>query len=894
LLRPEVLDSLFAGVVVYGVDGTVLEANRTAIETLGLNRADVVGKPAWEVSWWSRTAESRSRVREALRRAAAGETVREDFLICTGENRFSVVDTMFQPLRASDGRIECVISSGVDVSARKQAEAALMTSEARLRGILDSSPDCVKTVDAECRLLDMNAIGLAVIEADSLEEVRGRSVLDLIDPPFRTMYQEGVAAVFSGTPTQQQYEIIGLKGTRRWLEQRAVPFYESDDPRRVRAMLAITRDVTERVRAERGLRTTANQLVDAQRIAKIGSWELDLTSNTLAWSDEIYRIFEIDPAAFGASYKAFLNAVHPDDRAAVDTAYKDSLASRTPYEIDHRLLMADGRVTWVRERCETDFDAEGRPLISRGTAQDITERVCAEHALRTTAKRLEDAQRIAKLGSWELDLTSNALGWSDEMYSIFEIDPALCDPTYEVVLDAIHPGDRAAVDKTFRDSLPNKSAYEIVHRLLMPDGRVKWVRARCETQFDKEGRPIISRGTAQDFTERKTTEDALRQSEATLATFLKVSPEAIIVTDEKARITVFSTGAEAIFGYAAHEVIGREVECLMPEQVRDLHGKHVQGFRESRATAQIMSERSEIAGRRKNGEEFPAEASLSKLKTPLGMYFAAVLRDISSQRAIHKDLVAARIAAESANEAKSRFIANMSHELRTPLNVIIGFSELMMGQCFGALGDPRYREYAADIRKSGEHLLSLINEILDISRIEAGSIELNEEAPLEVEELMDHCTRWVAARAADTGVALRTEIAPETPALRGDPRLLAQILLNLISNALKFTPAGGLVTVRASVAANGGVEIAVADTGIGMSPQQLERVGEPFLQFDDDKGRKGEGTGLGVSIAKRLTELHGGELTIESAVGRGTTMTLRLPKARSVARTAPQVAARAS
>jgi PAS domain S-box-containing protein len=649
---------------------------------------------------------------------------------------------------------------------RSELNQALAASEARLRAILDSSPDCVKTVDAECRLLDMNAVGLAMIEAGSLEEVKGKCVLELIGPDFRTMYQEGVAAVFSGTPTQQQYEIVGLKGTRRWLEQRAVPLQKSDDPRHVRAMLAVTRDVTERVRAEEALRTTATRLRGAQRIAKLGSWELDLTGNTAVFSDEVYRILENDPASFGATYEALLDTVHHDDRAAVDRAYKDSLANKTAVEFDFRVPMRDGRV--------------------------------------------------------------------------------------------------------------------------------KWLRVRSETQSDDEGRAIISRGTVQDITERKTTEDALRQSEATLATFLKVSPEAVIVTDDKMRITVFSSGAEAIFGYAADEVIGREVECLMPVQMRDLHGKHIQAFRESHVTGQMMGERSEIVGRRKDGEEFPAEASLSKLKTPLGMYFAAVLRDISSQKATLRDLLAAKRAAEGASEAKSRFIANMSHELRTPLNAIIGFSELMMGQCFGALGDPRYREYAADIRKSGEHLLSLINEILDISRIEAGSIELNEEAPLEIEELIDHCTRWVTARAADTGVALRTEIAPETPALRGDPRLLTQILLNLISNALKFTPAGGLVKVRAGLATSGGVEIAVADTGIGMSPQQLERIGEPFLQFDDDKGRRGEGTGLGVSIAKRLAELHGGELSIDSAAGRGTIATLRLPKARSIARLLPRPAALAS
>jgi len=236
--------------------------------------------------------------------------------------------------------------------------------------------------------------------------------------------------------------------------------------------------------------------------------------------------------------------------------------------------------------------------------------------------------------------------------------------------------------------------------------------------------------------------------------------------------------------------------------------------------------------------------------------------------------------AAAANQAKSAFLAAMSHELRTPLNAIIGFSEVMATEAFGAIGLPRYRDYARDIHTSGAHLLALINDILDLSRIDAGDARL-EEKGIDLADLVTESLRMVDGQAAKGGLTLTTAFAPDLPRVRGDARRLKQVLINLLANAVKFTPAGGTVAVRVR-RAGGGIAISVADTGIGIAPGDIPRALEPFGQVDSSLARKYDGVGLGLPLAKQLIELHGGTLRLTSTLYVGTTVTVTLPASRLV------------
>ena len=242
-------------------------------------------------------------------------------------------------------------------------------------------------------------------------------------------------------------------------------------------------------------------------------------------------------------------------------------------------------------------------------------------------------------------------------------------------------------------------------------------------------------------------------------------------------------------------------------------------------------------------------------------------------------LLEAKTKAEIANRTKTEFLANMSHELRTPLNAIMGFSELLKGQMLGPVGNPTYVEYARDIYQSAAHLLQIINDILDLSKVEAGKIELDER-PIDVHALVGSSVRLVGERAHEAGVTVANEVPADLPPLFADERLLKQILINLLSNSIKFTEKGGSVRVQASREATGVMSLSVMDSGIGISEDDLPKVMEPFRQADAALSRKYEGTGLGLPLVKSFVELHRGVFELRSQVGVGTTATMRFPRDR--------------
>ena len=248
---------------------------------------------------------------------------------------------------------------------------------------------------------------------------------------------------------------------------------------------------------------------------------------------------------------------------------------------------------------------------------------------------------------------------------------------------------------------------------------------------------------------------------------------------------------------------------------------------------------------------------------------------------------AAMVDAQSANRAKTEFLANMSHELRSPLNAVIGFSQVMMDGLFGSLGSPRYEAYIRDIYASGNHLLSVINDILDLAKIEAGKIELDEQ-PIDVDEVAQFCFSVIRSRSEARNIGLSLEVPADAPRLVADEQKLKQMLINLLSNAVKFTLEGGQVTLNVETDPEGSFLFNVSDTGIGMGEDDLDRVVEPFTQVDSGLNRRYEGTGLGLPITKSFMELHGGTLKLRSELGVGTTATLVFPAARVCLPSAPQ------
>ncbi len=278
-----------------------------------------------------------------------------------------------------------------------------------------------------------------------------------------------------------------------------------------------------------------------------------------------------------------------------------------------------------------------------------------------------------------------------------------------------------------------------------------------------------------------------------------------------------------------------------------------------------------------------------------GNLITRAIRYAIERKSVEGQLVAAKNSAEAASRAKSEFLANVSHELRTPLNAIIGFSEILKQELRGPLGHPAYGDYVRDIHESGTHLLAVINDILDLSKIEIGQLTLSE-TPTDLGNVIESCLRIMRGRALQAGIEMSARIPPDLPLLNADDRMLKQVVLNLLSNAVKFTPKGGVVAIAAGTdvsadidagsgpEAEAGVFLRIADTGIGIAPEDIDRAMLPFVQIDSSLQRKYPGTGLGLPLARSMIELHGGRIELQSAAGAGTTVTVCFPASRNLSR----------
>ena len=388
--------------------------------------------------------------------------------------------------------------------------------------------------------------------------------------------------------------------------------------------------------------------------------------------------------------------------------------------------------------------------------------------------------------------------------------------------------------------------------------------------------PIVpGRSSLERFGEQSAEERALTARNAVLASALSSITIGVALCDASPEVSILyvNPAFARITGHEAQEVIGAPLRFLQakgtpPDQAERLERALVQ-----RRAANLM-----LRSQRKDGKPFWNDIHVNPIVDASGeiAHIVAFITDASPRIRAEENLREAKRQAEIANRAKSDFLANVSHELRTPLNAIIGFSEIIKMQMFGQIGQPLYGEYARDIHSSGQHLLSIINDILDLSKIEAGRFELHPDA-VSVAELFEDCARLVQERAHSAGLKLVRMIDPEIGLLWADKRAVKQILINLLGNAIKFTPQGGQVTLAAKAAPDGMIELSVADTGIGIPPEHLATALAAFGQVDNPMTRAQQGTGLGLPIVKSLVELHGGRFAIDSEVGHGTRVSAALP-----------------
>jgi two-component system cell cycle sensor histidine kinase PleC len=515
--------------------------------------------------------------------------------------------------------------------------------------------------------------------------------------------------------------------------------------------------------------------------------------------------------------------------------------------------------------------------------------------------RIDTALNRGRCGLWDWDLARGRIFWSHSMFAILGLEPKDDLLTFGEVSSLVHPDDIRLYEVAAQ--LADAKAHSIDHafRMRHADGHWIWLRARCELvrQDGEPGEHLI--GIAVDITEQKNLVERTVAADLRLRDAIETIPEAFVVWDADNRLVLCNsnfqelhnlpddtvaagTSYEAVVAAGRKPVVRNRISSedhpvpgarTFEAQLDDGRWLHISERRTK--DGGYVSVGTDITTLKLHEEKLMQSekrlmATVSDLRNSQQTleYQTQQLADLAEKYAEEKTR------AEDANQAKSKFLANMSHELRTPLNAIIGFSEIMESGMFGALGADKYHEYCRDIRESGQYLLEVINDILDMSKIEAGRIRLDFE-DLELDRILADAMRVVSARAQDKRLTLSAEIAPDIH-FKADRRALKQIALNLLSNAVKFTPISGRVTVRGRVTA-GVITIAIQDTGIGIEKDALKKLGRPFEQVESQLTKSHQGSGLGLAIAKSLTELHGGRMRIRSTPGSGTMVVVRLPQA---------------
>jgi PAS domain S-box-containing protein len=377
------------------------------------------------------------------------------------------------------------------------------------------------------------------------------------------------------------------------------------------------------------------------------------------------------------------------------------------------------------------------------------------------------------------------------------------------------------------------------------------------------------------------TEEAVSRNRiAELEAILDTATDGVLVLDAEGMVLSANQGAEVLFGAERSEMIGRPLtERLAPESRRSV-ADYLDGLARN-GVASVLNDGREVIGLVRPEGLIPLFLTIGRISTGGGARWCAVLRDITQWKKAEEDLTAARRRAEEASVHKSDFLAKISHEIRTPLNAIIGFSEVMMDERFGPIGNDRYKDYLRDIHVSGTHIMSLVNDLLDLSKVEAGKMDLRFEAVM-LADMVSECVAIMQPQANRNRIIIRSSLPAGVPAVVADPRSIRQVLLNLLSNAVKFTPAGGQVIVSTSLEDNGEVVLRVRDTGYGMTDKELETAMEPFRQLHTTRTRAG-GTGLGLPLTKALAEANRASFRIDSTVGQGTLVTVAFPVTRVLA-----------
>jgi PAS domain S-box-containing protein len=803
-------------------------------------------------------------------------------------------DRLSQYLDFIKGFIEIIAGIGLNHLNKMESSRIIKESNERYLAIIQSTTDWIWEVDE---------FGRYRFCSPKVEKILGYTVDEIIGKtPFDLMPAEEVEhikATFHQLIATKSLIVdlenwnIHKDGHKVCLLTNGFPILDGEG--KLTGYRGSDKDITERKQEEEKIANERKRLSAILNGTNSGSWEWNIqTGETVyneRWAEIIgYTLAEISPV----SIETWIQFAHPEDLILSRKLLEIHFNRESDfYELETRMRHKNGDWIWVFDRGQVHaWDKDGKPHLMSGTHVDITQRKKAEIALRESEARLAEAQKIAKFGSWETDLTNLNVIWSDEIFHIFGIVPSTFQPTHPGFLTFVHPDDRVKVDEAFIVSFDKQSFNTIEHRIITPGGFVKFVEERWRIFHDDQGIATRAVGTCQDISERKMAE----------AEILRLN-ERISIATRSAQVAIWE------FDIANNRLIWDEQMCTLygkkKEEFKGNYDAWLKTLHPDDVDRSIEEVNKVVTGEKDYDTEFRVvwtDGSLHYLKSKAHnirdtngkpLRIIGVSYDITKEKESEYELLKAKECAEEGDRLKTAFLANMSHEIRTPMNGILGFAGLLKEQ---KLTGEEQAEYISIIERSGVRMLNIINDIVDISKIESGQMNISF-LQTNINEQIGYIYSFFRQEAEQKGLQLlfKKSLPAKKAVINTDREKVYAILTNLIKNAIKFTPAG---TVEFGYILDSGIETTlevesnhtaqttdvsslltffVRDTGIGIPEDRQDAIFDRFVQADIGDTRAYQGAGLGLSISKAYVEMLGGRIWVKSTVGKGSCFCFTLP-----------------
>jgi PAS domain S-box-containing protein len=925
-------DSVNDAVWLLDKDQRVVRGNQTTRRIFQHAPSALIGRQCWEIVHG--TSEPIAgcpfvRMRKSLRRETM-ELQRDD----------QWFEVAVDPIADEAGQLTGAVHIVSDITERKRAEQALRQSEDRYRDLVEHSQELMCTHDLEGRILSANPWSSRVL-GYQLDTILQMNIRDFLVPEVRGQVDTYLAEIKKHGAAKGLLLVQTAAGERRIWEYNNTLRTEGVAAAIVRGT---ARDITERKRAEDAIRDRERALKEAQRVAHVGSWDRSLETGVLTWSEELCRIYGVDPKLPIPSFEDLAQFYTPESWARLRPAVEKALQTGAPFELDVQIVRTDGTVIWVATHCEVVRDATGQIVGTHGTVLDITERKRAEAeqaALLEIAKDIAGVvhlneilnrvhQRVAtllpcdRITTYYWDAASNtyrALAWRGVPYQLDHDTMALEFHSGQPVTDRLLAGETVLINDIADQRLVPVEIFThfgLTAALVVPlvvrgrsMGAMAALNAESGCRFDPHQVRLFE-GIAQQVGVAIEAADlySAKEEEAAIAgAFGRVGQEIIsslsspALLDRLCQLTAEVLGCDssltwlweapreafvpvAVYGASPEEWetvslirLGRsalaaqleamERDGILNAKVADLPDSEVKAWVSAYGvTAGLM------VPLRRGGELVGFHVAYYRgREVVLGKRHERIARGLGQLASLALENVRLIEQLERANRLKSDFVATMSHELRTPLNIIMGYNDLLLDGGFGPMSDEQV-DTLQRIDKSAEQLLELITATLDLSRLDTGQVQLDVQA-IALPDLVKELDGGISGLRENPNVKFAWDVAPELPELRSDPAKLKVVLKNLISNAIKFTHAGSIV-VRLR-GRDGGAEITVADTGVGIASEMLPVIFEPFRQGEPVMTRQHGGVGLGLYIVRRVLDILGGTIEVESTVGQGSTFRVWVP-----------------